>query len=78
MLRRWRLTGKRGESEQEIRDTFPIYKPASIGGVCHVGKKKARAWCIYAVPPSTHPGRILKAKALHDKERAGPEKGGLG
>ena len=33
---------------------------------------------IYAVPPSTHPGRILKAKALHDKERAGPEKGGLG
>ena len=41
-------TGERGESEQERHDTFPIYKPALIGGVCHVGKKD-RAWCIYVV-----------------------------
>ena len=71
-------TGKGGESEQERRDTFPIYKPALIGGVCHVGRKKDRAWFIYTVPSSTHPGPILKAKALHDKDRASPEKGGLG
>ena len=52
-------TGERGESEQERHDTFPIYKSALIGGVCHVGKKD-RAWCIYVAPSSTQPGPISK------------------
>ena len=71
-------TGKRGESEQERRDAFfPIYKPALIGGMCHVGKKKHiiySAWCMYVVPSSIHPGPILKQSTSHDRRELVPKR----